>query len=73
MINKILKKNIVISIISIIFLASFPIVISSENILLNEITNKSSTDNGDIEFKVFGFMRFFVLVKKKKNEVCSLF
>ncbi len=68
-----LKKAIVIGFISIILLASFPIVTSSENILTKDIENKNPFNNGAIEFSVFGFMRFFVLVKNNRNEQITVY
>jgi hypothetical protein len=68
-----LKKTLVIGIISIILLASFPIVMSGENILTKEIANKNPSINGDIEFSVFGFMRFFVLVKNNRDEQITVY
>lgn len=73
MIDKILRKIIVISIIGIIFLASFPVVMSSEKIFIKEIPNKNPTNNDDIEFSVFGFMRFFVLVKNNRDESITVY
>jgi len=68
-----LKKAIIIGIISIIFLASFPIVMSSENILAKEIKNKNPSNDDDIEFNVFGFVRFFVLVKNNRDEQITVY
>ena len=66
-----LKKTILIALISIILLASFPIVMSSENILTKEIINKNHSYNGDIEFQVFGFMLF--LVKNNRDSEITVY
>ena len=73
MINIRLKKAIVIGIVSIFFLASFPICISNENILSKKNTNQDFAKNGDIEVTVFGFMRFFVLVKNNRDEQITVY
>lgn len=89
MINKMLKKIVILGIIGIIFQSSFPIVISNENIIyrdfLNKVTDKVSSktpieipivkpsDNGDIIFKVFGFMRFFVVVENNRDEQITVY
>jgi hypothetical protein len=68
-----LKKAIVIGIISIILLTSIPLVMSSENILTKENENKNPFNDGDIEFSVFGFIRFFVLVKNNRDEQITVY
>jgi len=85
MINKMLKRTMVLGIISIIFFASFPIVISREMIISNElingspikvpkdIINENPTNNGNIEFKVFGLIRFFVVVNNNRDEQITVY
>ena len=85
MVNKILRRTMVLGIISIIILVSFPIVMSSEMNISNkllrgspievpkEISKENPTNNGDIEFKVFGFMRFFVVVTNNRDEQITVY
>jgi len=85
MIKQIFNRTIVIGIIGIIFLVSFPIVTSSEMNISNkllkgnpievpkEISYENPTNNGDIEFKVFGFMRFFVVVTNNRDEQITVY
>lgn len=85
MVKQKFNTTIVIIIISIVLLASFPIVTGSEmnnsNKLLKvspievpkEISNKDHINNGDIEFQVFGFMRFFVFVTNNRDEQITVY
>jgi hypothetical protein len=85
MIKKVFNRTITISILFIILLASFPIVSSSEMSIFNkhqkdssievpkELSNEDPTNNGDIKFEVFGFMRFFVVVTNNRDEQITVY
>lgn len=63
MIYKILSRSILIGIIGLLLLASLPNSLSSENTSFRE----NLANNDDIEFKVWGFMRFFVRVTNNRD------
>jgi len=63
----------IIGIIGIILLASFPIVASSENLISNEPPDNKPVIKGDVEFKVFGFKNFYVWVKNNKDEQITVY
>ncbi len=46
---------------------------SSERIISKEIPNEKPINNDDIEFRVFGFMRFFVWVKNNREEQITVY
>ena len=85
MFNKLFNKTIIIGMMSIIFLSSFSTVISSEVMPSNEliknssldfpkeISNKNAANDSDIEFNVFGFMRFFVVVTNNRDEQITVY
>ena len=67
--KNITNKTIVIGIIGIIFLASFPIVMSRVNIISNDTSDdEEPNDSDDIKVRVFGFKRFFVWVRNPTDE-----
>jgi hypothetical protein len=65
--HKLLRKSLVIGIIGVILLASFPLVMSSEVSTLKESPDEKPLNNDDIIFRVFGFKSFFVSVRNNKN------
>ncbi len=81
----VINRTIIISLFIIILLASFPIVTSNEmsnsdKILKDrsievakELSNDDPTNNGDIEFQVFGFMRFFVVVTNNRDDQITVY
>ena len=71
--KKIINTVIVIGIIGIIFLALFPTVMSSENIISKETPNEKPTNNDDIKFRVFGFKRFFVWVRNPRDDPITVY
>ena len=85
MIKQMFNRIIVIGIIGIILLASFPIVLSCEMNISNkllkvnpievpiDISNENPTNTGDIKFEVFGFMRFFVVVTNNRDEQITVY
>ena len=60
---KMLKKSIVIGVIGLFLLASFPITLSIEKTSFKE----NLANNDDVEFEVWGFMRFFVRVTNNRD------